>query len=97
MQTGASLEVDDLDPKIRPIVELLRGQGVETFASCEGGTGHPYPVPTVRFHGDRSEGFRAFSIALQHGLVIGDLRRVWQVVDGEPDGPFWEMTLELGA
>ena len=95
MQTSASLEVDDLDPKIRKIVELLREQGVETYASCQGGTGHPYPVPTVRFHGERGEGFRALAIALQYRLMARRLRRVWRIIDGEPDGPTWEMTFDL--
>ena len=31
--------------------------GIETFESCPGGPGHAYAEPTVRFYGDRSEGF----------------------------------------
>ena len=82
-----------LDPGIAHVVELMRSAGIETFESCDGGDGHAYPEPTVRFHGDRSEGFRALAVVLQHGLRIGDLRRVWPIVEGEPTGPWWELTV----
>jgi hypothetical protein len=75
----------------------LRDAGIETFESCEGGPGHAYLEPTVRFHGDRSEGFRALSAGLQAGLRVTGLRRVWPVKDGEPTGPWWEMTFYLPA
>lgn len=82
----------NVDPGILHIVEMLRSEGVETFESCEGGSGHTFAQPTVRFHGDRDEGFRALACALRHGLPVAELRRYWQVVDGEPRGPHWEMT-----
>lgn len=81
-----------LDPGIRRAVEVLGAAGVETFESCQGGPGHAYPEPTVRFHGDRSEGFRALAAAMQEGLPVVALRRVWTINDGEPAGPWWEMT-----
>ena len=81
-----------LDPGIAKAVHALRDGGVETFESCEGGEGHAYPEPTVRFHGDQSEGFRALAVALQAGLRVTGLRRIWVVRGGEPHGPYWEMT-----
>jgi hypothetical protein len=81
-----------LDPGIRDAVGQLRAAGVETFESCEGGEGHAYPEPTVRFHGDRSEGFRALAAVMgKYDLQVVALRRVWQVSDGEPAGPYWEI------
>jgi hypothetical protein len=80
-----------LDAGIRRYVETLVAAGVETFESCEGGPGHAYSEPTVRFYGDRSEGFRALAVALQHGLSVSSLRRAWPLVDGEPTGPWWEL------
>ena len=80
-----------IDPGIVRAVRLLNERGVETFESCQGGDGHCYPEPTVRFYGDRSEGFRAVAIVLQHALPVRSLRRIWQVVDGEPTGPDWEI------
>ena len=47
-----------LDVGIAPFVLVLMDAGIETFESCQGGAGHSYPVPTVRFHGKRGEGFR---------------------------------------
>jgi hypothetical protein len=81
-----------LDRGIEVAVTVLRQHGVETFESCEGGSGHPFPEPTVRFHGDSAEGFRALSVARKNGLRVDQLRRYYQVQDGEPTGPYWELT-----
>lgn len=82
-----------LDPGIMDAVEVLRNAGIETFESCEGGNGHAYPEPTIRFHGHPSEGFRACAVALEAGLDVLALRRVWDILDQELTGPWWEMTL----
>jgi hypothetical protein len=81
-----------IDKGIAREVRVLWENGVETFESCEGGKGHPFPEPTVRFFGGQAEGFRALGIALLHGLRVSELRRYWSVEDGEPVGPHWEMT-----
>ena len=81
-----------LDPGIADAVRVLRNAGVETFESCEGGEGHAYPTPTVRFHGDASEGFRALAAAMSERLAVAELRRVWVMQDEEPTGPWWELT-----
>ncbi len=81
-----------LDTGIAPYVAALRESGIETFESCEGGNGHSYPEPTIRFHGDRSEGFKALAIATQRQLPIAALRRIWTILEGEPVGPYWEIT-----
>jgi len=82
----------DLDPGIRRFVEILNQGGIETFESCQGGKGHSYPEPTIRFHGGRGEGFRALAIAQQNCLPTASVRRTWPISDGEPVGPYWEMT-----
>jgi len=81
-----------LDAGIAPYVQILHGAGIETYESCEGGEGHCFPEPTIRFHGDRSEGLRALAIAQQHAMPVSSIRRAWPIVDGEPTGPIWEMT-----
>jgi len=82
-----------LDPGIRRAVLILRSEGIETFESCEGGEGHCFPEPTIRFHGNNGEGFKALSIALTYGLPVLALRRTYCVVDNEPTGPCWEIVL----
>jgi hypothetical protein len=89
-QRGRIFEMP-LDKGVENAVNLLLDADVETFESCEGGEGHAYTEPTIRFHGERAEGFRALSIALQYGLKVSSLRRVWPVNDGEPTGPWWEL------
>jgi hypothetical protein len=81
-----------LDEGIRAIVITLVANGVETFESCEGGRGHSFPEPTVRFEGSSAEGLRALSVALENGLPITRLRRAWGIIDGSIHGPWWEMT-----
>ena len=81
-----------LDAGIEREVMALRDAGIETFESCEGGPGHAYPEPTVRFHGARAEGYRAIAVALNAGLSISELRRVWPVIEGDLTGPWWELT-----
>lgn len=81
-----------IDGGIAWAVEVLQEAGVETFESCESGAGHVFSEPTVRFHGERAEGFRALAAAMQHGLPVVELRRVWSINDGELTGPWWELT-----
>lgn len=82
-----------LDPGILPFVECLAKANVETFESCQGGNGHAYPEPTVRFYGERPEGYRAVSVALNARFRVKELKRVWPLIDGELTGPYWEITL----
>ena len=85
-----------LDRWIGYAVKVLRDGGLETYESCQGGAGHSLPEPTVRFFGGPGEGHRALVLALQLGLPVFAIRRVWQVIDGEPHGPTWEMTFHRG-
>jgi hypothetical protein len=80
-----------LDPGIKRYVMALRAGGIETFESCEGGEGHPFPEPTIRFHGGAAEGFRAFAVAVERGLPVFKVRLSYTVEDGFMTGPWWEM------
>lgn len=73
-------------------MRTLQAAGVETFESCEGGRGHAFPEPTVRFHGGAHEGLRALAAAMDAALPVTALRRVWSMIDGEATGPSWELT-----
>lgn len=86
------IHIPGLDPGIEHEVTILRQGGVETYESCQGGDGHSYAEPTIRFHGQVDEGFRAYAWAKQHALKVKDLRRAWVEIDGELTGPHWEMT-----
>jgi hypothetical protein len=96
-----------IDPGIMQIVRILAENGVETCQACAAsgpfgpgsgkklGDAHSYHVPTVDFVGSFAAGFQALSIALTHGLPAADLSRVWEMRDGEPNGPIWRMTFTL--
>jgi hypothetical protein len=47
----------------------------------------------VRFHGGQKEGFRALAMAVHHGPHVSGLRRHYDIIDGEPHGPYREMAL----
>lgn len=81
-----------IDAGIASEVAILQENGVHTTESCQGGPGHTFPEPTVRFLGDRSEGFRVAAICIQYGLRLVAVRRYWQMQFGELAGPFWEVT-----
>lgn len=89
--------MNDLDPGIRRYVEALQSSGVETFESCQGGEGHAFHEPTIRFFGGMGEGHRALGLALGAGLPVAELRREWPVLDGEPTGPYWSLTFAAPA
>ncbi len=80
-----------LDRGIAFYVNALNDGGIETFESCEGGNGHAYTEPTIRFHGGRGDGFKALAAAQACNLPVANIRRVWVVNDGELTGPVWEM------
>jgi hypothetical protein len=82
----------NLDQGIRKEVKILFINGVETFESCQGGKGHSFTEPTVRFSGNLAAGWKALQIALDHALPVYKLHRTWSIIDGEPTGPTWEMT-----
>jgi hypothetical protein len=69
-----------LDRGIRTAVRTLFENGIETFESCEGGMGHAFYEPTVRFHGGPGEGFRAFA-----GLGLGPGTRATACAAGGND------------
>jgi hypothetical protein len=90
--------IASLDPGVARYVDVLNAAGIETYESCEGGEGHSYAEPAVRFCGARGEGFRALAIALQHGFPVRAVRRIWTVdTDGNPQGPRWELAFWRGA
>lgn len=80
-----------LDRGISRAVKILAAARVETYESCEGGDGHSFKEPTIRFHGDRAEGFRALAVALAENLPVQSLNRIWVILNGEPTGPEWEI------
>lgn len=81
-----------LEKGIKKYVEILVENGIETYESCEGGKGHAYPEPTVCFYGEIAEGFRAFTIAIENGLPVAEIRQFWSIRDLQPVGPDWAMT-----
>lgn len=88
-----------LDAGIREYVKVLRLNGVETFESCEGGPGHSYPEPTIRFAGGSvAAGWQALAVCFDFGLPVAALRREWDVLDGhEVTGPHWALTFKRKA
>lgn len=76
------IEEVKLDEGIKPIVLLLQSHDVETFESCQGGIGHCFPEPTVRFYGDKYEGLRVAHLCLKNDLPIQQIRRSFDICDG---------------
>jgi hypothetical protein len=79
------------DAGIREAVRILRENGAYTIESCEGGSDHAFPEPTIVFGGNYAEGIKVLGAALFHGLPVSELRRRWRMIAGELEGPMWEM------
>jgi hypothetical protein len=69
-KNGEKAFYSSLDKGIAFYVRILRDSGIETFESCEGGKGHSYPEPTIRFFGGQGQGFKALCVAQEHALPI---------------------------
>ena len=76
----------DLDPGIRRAVLVLRSARIATFESCQGGPGHAFPDPTIKFHGSAWEGYRALAVAMEHDLPVLRMQHVYGVVNGQLEG-----------
>jgi hypothetical protein len=87
----------DLDAGIRRAVLILRSAGIETFESCEGGAGHAFPDPTVKFHGGAWAGYHAFAIAMEHRLPVLRMQQVYGIANGQLEGPWWELVFRTTA
>lgn len=68
---------DFIDPLILPAVEVLNIHGFKTFESCQGGEGHCYSEPTVRFFGSEFDLIRAYEICECYGLNVSAAKRVF--------------------
>ncbi|MBK9258151.1 MAG: hypothetical protein IPM51_12085 [Sphingobacteriaceae bacterium] len=90
-------QIEGLDFGIREAVALLNKYGFETFESCQGGRGHCFDVPTVRFFGDEFDLIRAYELCAMHNLNVSDAKRVYRkttvysdVTDGISIGNNWD-------
>lgn len=83
---------ESLDPGIAAYVHVLIENGIETIESCQGGEGHCEPEPIVWFIGGMADGLKALAVALEHGLPVFELRRIWVIQAGEIQGPKWALT-----
>ena len=70
--------ISGLDPLIAPVVEILNSHGFKTFESCQGGEGHCFPEPTVRFEGNEFDLLRAFEICEMYGIAVLSGKRVFR-------------------
>lgn len=74
-------EIEGLDEGIRAAVEILNNHGFKTFESCQGGEGHCYAEPTVRFFGSDFDLIRAFEICQCYGLNVLEAKRIYRKED----------------
>jgi hypothetical protein len=92
VQAAQELRFDPpLNSGSRDVVVTLAANGVQTFESCEGGLGHSFPKPTVRFEGGSSKSQRAVAVAWENGLPVTTLPRTWAILDSTLHGLGWEM------
>jgi len=67
----------EIDKGIRSAVEILIFHGFITIESCQGGKGHPYADPMVRFEGNEFDLIIAYETCLAYNLNVLEARRVY--------------------
>lgn len=80
-----------LDEGIKEAVRILIDNGIETFESCEGGKGHAFPEPTIRFEGDMFDCIRVLDICDKNNLNAHVSRYCFNRIDGILEKPFCEV------
>jgi hypothetical protein len=73
-------------------VRILRTGGILTFESCEGGEGHAFAEPTIKFGGTPEAGWQGIGRLLTYGLPVRRFSQSWSFDFGVPTGPDWEVT-----
>jgi hypothetical protein len=71
---------DNVDALILPAVKLLNENGFKTFESCQGGEGHAFGEPTIRFEGSEFDLIRAYEICQFYQLPVSEVRRVFRKI-----------------
>lgn len=89
----------NIDPLILPVVQMLNKYGFKTFESCQGGDGHAFFEPTVRFEGTEFDLIRAYEICVLHNFPVYEAKRVFRKssiykennsIDTLPIGDVWD-------
>lgn len=70
-----------IDEKIRIAVEILNKHGFETWESCQGGNGHCFDLPTVRFWGTEFDLIRAYRLCENYDLRVFQASRVYRTTE----------------
>lgn len=81
-----------IDLGIIRAVKILRDAGFSTIESCEGGEGHAYAEPTIKFDGTRATGWAVASKLMEFGLPLRRIGQMWSFTEGVPTGPRWFVT-----
>ena len=74
-------EIEGLDIGIEKAVNIMIKNGFQTFESCQGGIGHCFNEPTIRFFGDEFDLIRAWEVCELNGLRVFEAKRVFRKVD----------------
>jgi len=72
------IDIDNLDDIIRPAVKIMLEHGFYTFESCQGGEGHAFTEPTIRFEGTEFDLIIAYELCTHYKLNVSCVRRVYE-------------------
>ena len=71
-------EIEGLDEGIIDALTILYEHGFDTFESCQGGKGHCYELPTIRFEGTEFDLIRAWEILELYKYELLEAKRVYR-------------------
>lgn len=87
-----------IDEGIIEAVQVLNKHGFITWESCQGGDGHCFELPTVRFWGNEFDLIRACRICENYDFKLYQANRVYrtaEIATGDtnicPKGEVWDV------
>lgn len=84
-----------LDKGIRFPVRVVNAAGIRTNQSCQGGSGHSYPYPSIDIEDSPTVGFAVLHALEQYGIRCRAINRHWRIdaEDGTVADVFWRIEL----
>jgi hypothetical protein len=71
---------DNIDELMLPAVQKLNEYGFKTFEFCQGGEGHAFLEPTIRFEGTEFDLIRAYEVCKFYKLPVVEVKRVFRKI-----------------
>ena len=88
--TAEGLVHKTLKANIDNAARTMHRAGIDVFESHEGESGQAFDGPAIKFRGNALAGYKAL---MDNGFAVSRVKHVWEVANGQLEGPWWEIVL----